>query len=135
MINSFENAVNCTFTNQNSTDFLDLLDTDFIQINNKNDINCTREDNYEQEQQIASSPTIEYDSLISTAIYHTETNENINKNNKFNPRKEKTHTFWPRENMYVIDNDSFFETNNNDLSRTIKMFKKGRLGSLLFVSA
>ena len=131
MFNSLDNQ----FSNQISTEFLDLIDIDFIQ--NNNDVNfTTRANSSEQEQQIASTPTTtEYYTFLPTEIYEIDENDN-NNCRRFNPTNKKTHTFWPRENMYVENdnNESFYETNNIDLLERIKSIKKGLIGSLLFVS-
>lgn len=93
------NSVNSPFTNQISIEFLDLIDTNFIKNNDSN--STKRANNNEQEQQIATSPTTtEYYTFISTEIYE---NENDNSDcRKFNPTTQKTHTFWPREDMWPI---------------------------------
>jgi hypothetical protein len=126
------NSVNYPFTNQISIEFLDLIDTNFIK---NNDSNSTKRGDNEQEQQIATSPTTttEYYTFIPTEIYE---NENDNSNClRFNPTTQKTHTFWPREDMYDSNQNSFYETNNNDLLERIDIVKKGLIGSLLFVSS
>ena len=79
MINSFDNEVNCTFT----TEYSDLIDSDFL-------LSC----NYEQQQQQQIAVN-ENNTSISTSI------ESKNCRSRFNNVDKKTHTYWPREEMYV----------------------------------
>jgi hypothetical protein len=121
MINSFQKAVNYSFTKQNSTDFLELIDFNIDLINN---------DIRQNEQQISTTPTFNTTTTttqIPSSIYDSEKNYN-----DFDDSKHQHFTYWRHENQYVV----YVYEKNKDLDRRYKDIilggEKGLTRSLVF---